>query len=81
MKIIDVRDKAEYDNGHIENAINISLTEIMDGKLPECEKEEKILLYCVSGGRSGRAQHILKSAGFINVENGGGYNDLRAKSF
>jgi phage shock protein E len=79
--IIDVRDKNEYENGHIENAVNISLAEIMDGKFPECEKDEKIILCCISGGRAGRAKDILESAGYTNVENGGGVRDLRARGF
>ena len=81
MKIIDVRDKSEYENGHIENSVNISLNDLANGVLPDCEKEEKIILCCISGGRAERAKNILESAGFSNVENGGGYRDLRAKGY
>jgi len=79
--IIDVRDKDEYDNGHIESSVNISLSDIMSGVLPNCGKDEKIILCCISGGRSGRAKDILESAGFTNVENGGGVRDLKARDF
>jgi phage shock protein E len=79
--IIDVRDKDEYKNGHIESAVNISLNDIMNGVLPDCEKDEKIILCCISGGRSGRAKDILESAGFTNIENGGGVRDMRARGY
>ena len=79
--IIDVRDKDEFENGHIEDSVNISLNDIMNGVLPDCEKDENIILCCISGGRSSRAKNTLESAGFTNVENGGGICDLKAKGF
>jgi rhodanese-related sulfurtransferase len=79
--IIDVRDKNEYENGHIEGSLNISLTDIMSGVLPDCEKDTPIVLYCASGGRSEYAKNILFSAGFTNVENGGGWRDMKAKGY
>jgi len=51
------------------------------GELPNLDKSEKLLLYCVSGARSGRAKKILESAGFTNVENGGGYYDMKSKGY
>lgn len=81
MLIIDVRTKGEYDMGHLNNALNIDLGDLMGGKLPDVEKKEQIILYCVSGGRASRAQQILEIAGFTNVENGGGYLDLKLKGY
>lgn len=81
MKIIDVRSKNEYESGHISNAINFDLIDLINGKFPQAEKDEQIILYCASGGRSERAKHALESAGYINVENGGGYYEMKAKGY
>ena len=81
MKIIDVRSKDEYDNGHIDGAENIDVMDIMNGKLPDCSKDTPIILYCISGGRADRAKNILESVGFLNVENGGGLRDMKARTF
>lgn len=78
MKIIDVRTKEEFDEMHIDGAININVQDLAKGKLPETAKDAKILVYCASGGRSEFAKHILESAGFSNVTNGGGYFAVKA---
>ena len=81
MKILDVRSKQEYEEGHLNNAINFNLMDMMDGELPDIDKDEKILLYCLSGDRASYAKGILETAGFTNVENGGGYLDLKSKGY
>jgi len=81
MIIIDVRSKEEYNLEHLNNAINFDLMNMTQGELPNLDKSEKLLLYCVSGARSGRAKKILESAGFTNVENGGGYYDMKSKGY
>ena len=78
MKIIDVRTKEEFDEMHIEGAINIDVEDISDGVVPDVSRDTPLLLYCASGGRSGMAKHILESAGFTNVTNGGGYFAVKA---
>lgn len=35
----------------------------------EDKKNEEVIVYCRSGGRSGRAQNMLRQAGFTNVRN------------
>ena len=81
MHIIDGRSKQEFERGHLDNSINIDLSDIEEGKLPDLPKDSPILLYCVSGGRASRAKNILESLGFTSVINGGGYEDLKAESF
>ncbi len=81
MIIIDVRDKDEYEEANIDNSINFDLLDLMNEKLPDINKDEEIILYCNSGGRSGRALCILEDAGFTNVQNGGGYFDLKNKGY
>lgn len=79
MQIIDVRSKEEFDEGHLAGAINIDVSEMSVGKLPEVSKDTSIMVYCRSGGRSSFAKHILETSGFTDVTNGGGYESLKEK--
>lgn len=77
--VFDVRTAQEYSSGHIKEAINIPYTEIAN-KIEKYagDKDQKILLYCLSGSRSGIALNTLKNLGYTNVENIGGYEDAKA---
>lgn len=70
--ILDVREKEEFESGHIKNAINIPLNDIEDVTdeilNPECD----ILVYCRSGVRSISAARILGELGYQNVLDFGG---------
>lgn len=71
--ILDVRTQAEYDEGHIENAILLPNTEILNlaaSLLPD--KNEKILVYCRSGNRSAQASKALLEMGYTQVFDFGG---------
>lgn len=76
--VIDVRSASEWDTGHVASAVNIPHTEIADriGEVTD-DKEANIVVYCKSGGRSGRAKEILEGLGYVNVENAGGYDDVK----
>lgn len=78
--LIDVRTQVEYKDGHIENAINIPLAEILS-KIDEIteNKETVIRLYCLTGKRSALIRKVLYSIGFRNVINEGGYKDLKER--
>jgi phage shock protein E len=75
--VIDVRTSSEYENGHIENAINIPYDVIKD-RITEItdDKEALIKLYCKSGRRSGIAKNVLDKLGYRNVTNEGGYEEF-----
>ncbi|MCW5520847.1 rhodanese-like domain-containing protein [Aureitalea sp. L0-47] len=76
--IIDVRTKAEYDNGAIPGSRNIPLQQL-SGKISEIRKTNKpVITCCASGMRSGSAAGILKSQG-IEAMNGGGWASLYGK--
>ena len=68
--IVDVRSIAEYNGGHIINAINIPLNGFKDqlGQL-EKHKERPLVLCCRSGSRSGTAIKLLRKSGFERVHN------------
>ncbi len=73
--IIDVREKDEWDSGHIENAIHFALSDLSEGKMPNLPKDQEIILYCKKGMRGKQAAQILKSSGYTNITNMcGGYD-------
>lgn len=72
--VIDVRSHAEFNSGHLTNAINLPLDEI-EIVLPRRvkDKNQLLLLHCQSGMRSGVAKKKLKGLGYANVFNLGSY--------
>jgi phage shock protein E len=74
--ILDVRTQAEYDEGHIENAILLPDTEIEDkAEMVLTDKDAKILVYCRSGNRSATSAQTLIEMGYTNVYDFGGIID------
>ena len=68
--LIDVRSNQEYEEGHLDGAINISLNNIEKqiGNYVK-NKTDIIILYCSSGGRSREAKRILENLGYEEVYN------------
>lgn len=66
--IIDVREKDEYEEGHLINSINIPIGEIRD-RLDEVPKDRPVYLHCRTGQRSYNAVRALQNLGFKNVIN------------
>jgi rhodanese-related sulfurtransferase len=77
-QLIDVRVKDEYDAGHIQGAVSLSLQDIESGSTPNVSKDTPIYVYCRSGNRAAQAKQILENAGFTNITNLGGMNDVTA---
>lgn len=75
--LIDVRSKQEFAGGHLEGALHIPHTQIVDGlaKLG-VPKDQPVVLYCRSGNRSGQALVSLQRAGYGQVTNAGDYRSL-----
>lgn len=73
MIVIDVRSKEEFDEGHVENAINIPADQFMRAYLPSelkhSKKEDHIILYCRSGNRAAAVQNALHRHGYTHIEN------------
>ena len=77
---IDVRSAEEFNAGHLQNAVNIPHDKIIEGvKAIGSDKDAPINLYCRSGRRAEAALTELKNAGYTNVTNHGGYEDLVKK--
>lgn len=66
--VVDVRDKAEYDQGHIVDAINIPFASI-ESRADELNKhkDRPIVIACKMGQHSGAAGTTLRKKGFENV--------------
>ena len=77
---IDVRSAEEFNAGHLQGAVNIPHDKIIEGvKALGSDKDAPINLYCRSGRRAETALTELKNAGYTNVTNHGGYEDLVKK--
>jgi phage shock protein E len=76
--IVDVRSPGEFQGGHIKGSINVPLQSIQSslGKIP---KNKTVITCCASGMRSASAKSVLKSAGYADVHNGGGWMSLKSK--
>ncbi len=77
--IVDVRSKAEFESGHIDGSINIPVDSIANNLNKLKDKNKTIITCCASGMRSASAKSILKSSGYTQVFNGGGWSSLERK--
>ncbi|ETA67542.1 Zn-dependent hydrolase, glyoxylase [Methanolobus tindarius DSM 2278] len=71
MIIVDVRERSEYDDFHIEGAVNIPVHELRE-RYTELNPEAETVLICGSGQRSGMGCSLLLRHGFKNVMNAAG---------
>ena len=77
---IDVRSEEEFKSGHLQGAVNIPHDQIVERiKSVSPDKNAPVNLYCRSGRRAEAALTELKKAGYTNVTNHGGYEDLVKK--
>lgn len=77
--VIDTRDKAQYDKGHIPGAQHLEWRRILADRA-RIPKDRPVLLYCNSGSLSAQAGFALRVAGWENVRIlQGGYDEWRAK--
>jgi len=75
-QIIDVRTKGEFQGAHLKRSVNIPLN-VLPGQLSKIKKDKPVIVCCASGMRSASAARVLKSNGFTEVYNGGGWTSLR----
>lgn len=68
--VLDVRTQAEFQKGHLKNAILIPVQQLQNqmNKLSGY-KDKEILLYCATGNRSTVAAKILIDSGFNHIVN------------
>ena len=66
--IVDVREKGEYEAGHLKGAVNIPLSELRE-RTDEIPKDRPVYLHCRSSQRSYNALMALQGRGYENVVN------------
>ena len=66
--IVDVRGRAEWEEGHIPGARLIPLAELPD-RIEEIPADQPVAVHCQSGGRSAIAASLLRARGRKNVAN------------
>lgn len=66
--LVDVRERDEWEEGHIPGALHAPLSEFGE-RVPELleEREREVIVYCLSGGRSSRAAHALSEMGHPQI--------------
>jgi phage shock protein E len=78
--IVDVRDKDEWDEGHIPGALHMSRGTIeldIEEKVPD--PDAMIICHCGAGGRGALATESLQKMGYKNVRNmAGGFKAWKA---
>ncbi|PGK98768.1 Zn-dependent hydrolase [Bacillus cereus] len=68
VRVLDVRSKKEWEEGHLHDAIHITLGNLFE-KLDDVPKDCPIVLQCRTGLRSAIAASILQRAGIKDVVN------------
>ena len=68
VTVLDVRNRAEWDAGHIRGASHIPLADLVarSGELPD---DAPLVVHCQSGARSAIAASVLRAKGRGNVSN------------
>ena len=67
-QLIDVRTPEEFSNGFIEGAENLNFyDDNFETLLSKLDKNKPVMVYCQSGGRSGKCFNKLKKMGFSEV--------------
>lgn len=68
--LLDVRSPQEFEEGHINGAINLPLYELCKNAKNKINDTNRIVIcYCATGIRSKKAVKILQKCGYKNVYN------------
>ena len=80
VRLLDVRDRDEWEEGHVAGSLHVPYQELRDGVPGELASDGKpIAIACSAGNRSSIAASLLKRAGLDDVVHvaDGGIEDLR----
>lgn len=70
MQLIDVRTPEEYADGGIKGSVNINYNgSDFEQRIAALDRDKPVLVYCLSGGRSGKAANTMNGMGFKEVYN------------
>ncbi|AZQ61630.1 rhodanese-like domain-containing protein [Flammeovirga pectinis] len=76
VQLLDVRSEEEFNEGHIEGSVNISVNDIQSRISEVKELGSPLVVCCLSGGRAGVAKALIEAAGVKEVYNAGGWESL-----
>ena len=62
--VVDIRDKARFDAGHIVDAVHMTAEDLAKGEQGRIKKKRGLVVICESGSRSYSAVKALRTAGF-----------------
>ncbi|GEO10889.1 MBL fold metallo-hydrolase [Segetibacter aerophilus] len=81
LVVVDVRKEVEFADGHVKEAVNIPLSNMVDpASMADIEDTDNLYLHCGSGFRSTIAASLLKRQGIHNVRNVvGGWDTIKAQ--
>lgn len=66
--LLDVRTQSEYNDGHIQDAINIPHDQILkEPQLVSAYKDSQVVVFCRSGFRAGKVIEMLEGLGFKEI--------------
>lgn len=71
--VVDVREPAEFREGHVPGAINIPMRQL-SARLGELDRDRSVHMVCASGNRSSVMTDILTANGFDAINVAGGTN-------
>jgi len=70
LVVLDVRQEAEFADGHVQGAVNLPLQELTDpGIVANINEHHNLYIHCGSGYRSVTAASLLKREGIHNLRN------------
>jgi rhodanese-related sulfurtransferase len=76
--LLDVRTNSEYQQSHLDGAINFDYYEMLNGKLPNIDKNKIVKVYCLSGVRASAATDLLIKNGYKNAISIGGLDSANS---
>jgi rhodanese-related sulfurtransferase len=79
LVVMDVRRPAEFAEGHIKDAVNLPLNDLVDPvSMANIEEDQNVYVHCGSGYRSVIAASLMKRQGIHNIRNiAGGWNKIK----
>lgn len=79
LLVVDVRKETEFGEGHLEDAMNLPLSEMTNiAELAQFEETQNLYIHCAGGYRSVIAASLLKRQGINNLRNVlGGWNSIK----
>lgn len=82
LVVIDVRKPAEFAEGHVAGALNLSLSDLNDpASMANIEDHQNLYLHCAGGYRSVIAASLFKRQGLHNLRNiNGGWKAIKEQS-